>query len=432
LYQFVRLTFILTKNLLLYSCSGICERGWYCPPASIDNRQIACGGEDSFCPEGSATPQKVQAGYYSTDSDEPCRPGTFLAPYPDVDVDVSPIATSREEGQCVPCHDGTYKPIASDLECLDCGPKAKSTPDRTTCECFQSATEKRLFELRYNAIEQKCFNVSDGVPPEDFHRPNTQVTKFKESPCEKGYYCHEGTRYKCPGGRFGNKDLETNDNCSGQCEEGYWCGLVSTSPTQNKCGSPNVFCPPGSNAPIYVSEGYYTHEDEPVDLKTSQHLCPEGFYCDNGLRHACEAGTYGASTGQSDKSCDGNCLAGYYCLSASISPHQFPCGNSTVYCPEGSKLPILIEDGYYSATEDEVIVADFYAGPNSTQQIQCKVDACLRKIVGIIPYSKTSVSITCCFRCSSPMRKRILLQWWREGMCMVSKRVFYIILYLKT
>mmetsp|Transcript_24846 Transcript_24846/g.52004 ORF Transcript_24846/g.52004 Transcript_24846/m.52004 type:complete len:389 (+) Transcript_24846:1244-2410(+) len=193
-------------------------------------------------------------------------------------------------------------------------------------------------------------------------------------PCEKGYYCHEGTRHKCPGGRFGNKDMETNDNCSGQCEEGYWCGQVSTSPTQNKCGSPNVYCPPGSNAPIYVSEGYYTDEDEPADLKTSQHLCPEGFYCDNGLRYACGAGTYGASTGQSDKSCDGNCLAGYYCLSASISPHQFPCGNSTVYCPEGSKLPILIEDGYYSATENEIIVADFYAGPNSTQQIQVQCE----------------------------------------------------------
>ena len=128
-----------------------------------------------------------------------------------------------------------------------------------------------------------------------------------------------------------------------------------------------------NNTKYYSSEGYYTDEDEPADMKTSQHLCPEGFYCDHGLHHACEAGSYGASTGLSDKSCDGSCLAGYYCLSASTSPHQFPCGNSTVYCPEGSKLPSLVDGGYYSAPENDIIVADFYAGPNSTHQMQGKI-----------------------------------------------------------
>ena len=232
------------------SCMGICDGGWYCPPASIDNMQIACGGEDRFCPPGSTTPQMVQIGYYTSTDDEPCRPGTYREPYPDVEVDVSPIATSRAEGKCVPCPDGTYKPFAADArECLDCGPKAKSTPDRLTCECFQSATARTLFKLHYDVMELTCFNASDGMPPDDFHVPDTQVTKFKEMPCVKGHYCHEGTRCKCPGGRFGDKDFEINEMCTGKCEEGHWCGEASTSPTQNKCGSPNVYCPPESLSP---------------------------------------------------------------------------------------------------------------------------------------------------------------------------------------
>ena len=107
-------------------------------------------------------------------------------------------------------------------------------------------------------------------------------------------------------------------------------------------------------------------------MKTSQHLCPEGFYCNNGLRHACEAGSYGASAGLSNKSCDGSYLAGYYCVSGSISLRQIPYGNSTVYCPERSKLPILVDDGYYSASENDLIIVESYAGPNSTHQLQGK------------------------------------------------------------
>lgn len=33
-------------------CSGNCEAGWHCPSASIHSKQIACGGEEYFCPEG--------------------------------------------------------------------------------------------------------------------------------------------------------------------------------------------------------------------------------------------------------------------------------------------------------------------------------------------------------------------------------------------
>ena len=39
---------------------------------------------------------------------------------------------------------------------------------------------------------------------------------------------------------------------------------------------------------------------------------------------------------------------GYYCPPASISSKQFPCGATGVYCPEGSDVPITVDDGYYT------------------------------------------------------------------------------------
>ena len=120
------------------------------------------------------------------------------------------------------------------------------------------------------------------------------------------------------------------------------------------------------------SEGYYTDEEEQYDSKTAQHICPKGYWCENGLRHPCEAGLFGDTLGSSDAACSGICLSGYYCPSGSTSPHQLPCGNSTVYCPDGSSIPTLVDEGYYSSLENGAVIADYYAGPNATQQIQGK------------------------------------------------------------
>jgi hypothetical protein len=357
------------------TCSGVCEAGFICPIASTSSRQIACGGEDRYCPSGSASPLHVQSGYYTTAEEEPCRPGTYRSPAASGDVFISPINTSREEGKCFICPENTFKHIAGDDAslCLECGTKAKSTAERITCDCYQSATEKKLTKLEYNVVERKCGQLA--LPLDDYHLPNTQFTKSEERPCQKGYYCQNGIRSKCPSGRFGNKDYEVNEECTAECLEGYWCEEASTSSMQNKCGSPNVYCPSGTRTPIYVDDGFYTDEEEPQDTKTSQHICPKGYWCENGYRFPCNAGTFGDSVGLSDMSQCGICLSGYYCEAASTTPHQYPCGNSTVFCPEGASAPILVDEGYYTSTKSEAVLADYYAGPNSTQQIQVECEA---------------------------------------------------------
>jgi hypothetical protein len=41
-----------------------------------------------------------------------------------------------------------------------------------------------------------------------------------------------------------------------------------------------------------------------------------------------------------------------YCPEGTLSPHQFPCGNSSVYCPEGSPAPLLATRGYFTTSDE--------------------------------------------------------------------------------
>ena len=358
-------------------CSGECEPGWYCPEGSHSPRQVACGSANVYCPRGSASPRQVQEGYYTTSHDEPCPPGTFREDETKGDVEPSPVSISKPRRKCIRCPSGTFKYLPGDQEslCRDCGPAAVNTFLRTKCVCHQSATDREIDELVFDVLLGTCFKKSQYTkPPDDHLPPSSQLTKTNELPCELGHFCQRGIQYKCPRGSFGDMQRETNPQCRGLCEPGFFCEEGSPSPTQYACGGSDVYCPRGSFAPQYVREGYYTPENEM--LKTTQILCPPGSYCQEGLRIPCPASRFGSSSGQHDADCDGVCEAGYFCPPDSTSSTQNPCGNSSVYCPEASANPILVDQGYYSASDSsDTNPADFYAGPNSThhKQVMCEI-----------------------------------------------------------
>ena len=332
---------------------------------------------------GSSSPRKVQHGYYTTKEWESCRPGMYrTAPNEDYSDLLSPVNQTIEHGQCVLCPENTFKAIPGDERdgCIECGPKARSTPDRITCECYQSATQRLTTKLYFNATQRSCIDVTNHTlsPPDEIYQPESQLTKSEEHKCEPGSYCIEGVRYLCPAGRYGDKHGETNSQCTGTCKEGHYCPRGSASSTQIECGSkPNVYCPESSDIPTYVDEGYYANEEDPSTAKTSQELCPPGYYCPgDGLRHKCESGHFGENTGLTIPACDGQCQSGYYCPPGSTSDHQVPCGNATVVCAEGSSLPQPVPKGYYSTSFNDTQMEGWnYAGPNSTQDmaLQCEV-----------------------------------------------------------
>lgn len=62
----------------------------------------------------------------------------------------------------------------------------------------------------------------------------------------------------------------------------------------------------------------------------------------------CVAGRYGEKMQLSNVTCSGLCEKGFYCPAGSTSRTQNPCGDSSLYCPEGSPKPVAVSRGYYS------------------------------------------------------------------------------------
>ena len=133
---------------------------------------------------------------------------------------------------------------------------------------------------------------------------------------------------ECPAGRFGCSSHLSAADCNGACTAGYYCGPASTTPTQTECPYPSHYCPEGSSQPLPVSLGHYS-------VVTHQQLCEPGAYCVNGTRHACPAGRFGVSTGETSSQCTAACDDGFFCPSGSANQGDHPCPQG-YYCAAGS------------------------------------------------------------------------------------------------
>ena len=171
--------------------------------------------------------------------------------------------------------------------------------------------------------------------------------RLDQSRCPPGSYCVSGVRRLCDSGYYGDVDGETVRTCSGPCTPGYYCDAGSNSSTQYECGNVTVYCPQGTAIPRVAQPGELT-----IGLSTSRRnatvTCSVSQYCVDGVALPCPAGRFGCATGLGTADCNGPCAAGSYCPLASSSNKEFSCGNASVYCPEGSALPVAVDVGYYS------------------------------------------------------------------------------------
>lgn len=114
--------------------------------------------------------------------------------------------------------------------------------------------------------------------------------------CRPGYYCLKGSVSPvsaiCAAGLYGSVAGLQSPECSGSCTAGYYCPAGSTVPTAVECGGANVYCPVGSPLPVPVSVGHYTIGGWET-RRTAQAICEPGFYCYEGLKYPCPAGTFG-------------------------------------------------------------------------------------------------------------------------------------------
>jgi hypothetical protein len=342
-----------------------------------------CGDDNHYCPANIAAPLVVHNGFYTADYlYEECAPGqwrqtTFnysggISPA----VSALPIPTIFQQFSCQLCPDGTYKSVAGDdlSLCRPClSDYTKSSASRIVCTCTRVLDQDHV----------PVFNVSTGLcddhllmslPLRDASEwaTNTSLTRYQQFPCDAGHYCQKGLRHKCPEGRFGATLQETRPLCGGECAAGYFCLSASTSAFSYPCGGAEWICAAGSATPARVPVGYYSNEEAPERLRSTQSVCPLGYYCPgDGRRYACSPGTYTDELGTESAECKGQCEKGHYCGPASPSATQFICGNSTVYCPRGSSAPQLVHDGFYAAfTGVDAGEQQLWSVDNSTASVE--------------------------------------------------------------
>ncbi len=104
--------------------------------------------------------------------------------------------------------------------------------------------------------------------------------------------------------------------------------------------------------------GYYSTTEEGGNQDTvdswsaatttmSQQLpCPRGYYCSEGVRHPCPAGTFLGRTRAVNATQCMTCVPGGYCPSGSGAPRL--CGGPNLYCPAGAPEPLVAGPGYYT------------------------------------------------------------------------------------
>ena len=257
LYECPAGRFGATKGLSSPDCSGECQKGYWCPPASVHPRQKICGGPDKICPAASAFPLLVSIGYYTSTTVDECPPGQWRNSAGLVDPSLANETQQSEKrtastvptvvhyghiaadgpgdgfalgplAPCVACPYGKFKDTTGDSRdlCVDCDSTVSvSSEDRTYCECQRQPNGASWEELNFIAKTGSCVAV-DAENHSTFVRSNmltnSTYTRYKQIECPRGHFCpmdssgeHSlGVRSVCPAGVYGSSLRETSQHCT--------------------------------------------------------------------------------------------------------------------------------------------------------------------------------------------------------------------------
>lgn len=385
-----------------------CPKGTFCDYSTTVAKPTPCpagmfNGEPGqlickYCPAGSYCEQtdmtlpctKTPCPKIKTcTSPKQCPIGTYSSVKGTITTQGATTVTT-----CQPCHQGTSCPnkgMAMEVPCLagtysSMGPApgvvytptggSSATLGSTKCEKGPAGK----YSPNTGAINANSFLAC----PAGSYCP---AGASSANACPPGYYCDVASLSEakpCPAGTYGDSVGQTNPQCKGACNAGYYCAQSSVSATQAQCpvgyycpgGNVNFpsiecpagsFCPAGSSAPSPCLPGTYNRNTRGQDI-TACISCDLGYYCPaagtvNPIK--CPAGTYCPTGSQSTNTCQ----AGYYC----------PNGTDLKACPPGTYNPttgsssmtscILPGGGYYSsnaASTTKISCPAGYYCPNTT------------------------------------------------------------------
>ena len=183
------------------SCSELCPRGHYCPPATVVPLPCRAG---TFCPLGSPAEVECPEGTASANTMlsrrgdcEPCPEG-YACPRGTVTPNMCPLGTHApvpRSATCDPCPEGTYQDRPGSAACKICYPGA-------VCAIG-------------TAVPQRCLAGT-------YSREEGLVNRSQCLDCPLGYFCQEGCSEPepCYAGRRGERSRLGDPLACTPCAEG--------------------------------------------------------------------------------------------------------------------------------------------------------------------------------------------------------------------
>ncbi|OQR95945.1 hypothetical protein THRCLA_22041 [Thraustotheca clavata] len=345
------------------SCSGLCAPGYFCPAGSKISTAHECGDPGVFCPQGSSQPQKISKG----------NCGQGLSSTTQSSQSIAPAGSFAFEGQCYLCPGGTcgsevglISPSCSGICAAGyfCPPGSIS-PQQNHCGLgfycpSASAQPTHVTQGYYTYI-----TTTDSCGPGQYRSPSTSLasnllTSWSAIQVNYGDALFPfGACVPCPLGTF----KPGSGDSAALCQP---CPMYTSTSSSDRTTC-NCFRLPGGIS--YDNTAQTLHFDGstcsaipltqlvssliPANTsytKYQQMPCEPGFYCVQGGKFPCPAGSYGPNWFETRPLCAGLCQAGYYCPVGSPHNAMISCGAPFLYCPAGSPYPDSVGTGYYSVS----------------------------------------------------------------------------------
>ncbi|KAG7377735.1 hypothetical protein PHYPSEUDO_011080 [Phytophthora pseudosyringae] len=374
-------TFGTKAGLTTSECSGPCAAGYYCPEGSIVAHAVPCATSAAFCSQGSALPIATNTGHCAISEDSAAgarwydqrkaKPGEFAW-----------------RGTCYPCPAGSFGseemetrptcsgPCAAGYYC----PPGSTTPTQHECGsaavfCPAASTQPwDVSEGYYTSLQVRAIapnaTAAPGCEPGKYRDYSTTTSAFMDvvtgrSPVIVDYGDHSFPVAKCVACPTGTFKPGTGDDLE-LCK---LCPVYTTVSTSDRRSCSCLRLAGGSSFDaskfaLYFDKATLTCELVPKALvaaigdgaaskgsvytRSEQFPCERGYFCNDGVRSPCPAGSYGDGNLETRSTCSGVCSPGFYCPLASWNSTARACGDANVFCPSGSAVPTPVRPGFHS------------------------------------------------------------------------------------
>jgi hypothetical protein len=331
---------------------------------------VPARGADVYCPPGSGNPTPVSLGYYTnlrnsitsqvehktvegSGKHEPSggRSGaTDEMAYEQVQCEVGHWCRDGLRDACPRGRYGSSKGLRNEMCSGPCAPGYRCPHGSylaTQIECGDGLEEpssvycpRGLSEAAWKPtpVSQGYYTIGGNAV--------TNRTRSDQRICELGHYCMHGRKIRCPSGTFGGEHGLSGPECSGLCHGGYFCPQGSHLATQVECGS-NF----GTRAPCIAKQ---RDGESSLTQRTGERRCEDDHALTRDETSSQGTGYYSVHPHETEDYSGGHPRQYHYHTTLFHTSRVRNSGlASSVYCPNGTGIPLQVSAGYYTSGGNE-------------------------------------------------------------------------------